>query len=77
MRGAKVYFAPDFEPAEWRAEVSGLDALERYARAFDQISAEQDAHYSWQHKRRASTDGHPPPGVDSCLRPTLAYTAGR
>ena len=26
--------------------VDALDALERYARAFDEISAEQDAHYS-------------------------------
>ena len=26
--------------------IDALDALERYARAFDAISAEQDAHYS-------------------------------
>ena len=28
------------------AVVDALEALERYARAFDEISAEQDAHYS-------------------------------
>ena len=26
--------------------IDGLDALERYARAFDEISRESDAHYS-------------------------------
>jgi hypothetical protein len=26
--------------------IDALDALERYARAFDEISREQDAHYS-------------------------------
>ena len=29
-----------------RAVVDALEALERYARAFDAISREQDAHYS-------------------------------
>jgi hypothetical protein len=28
------------------AVIDALEALERYARAFDEISAEQDAHYS-------------------------------
>jgi hypothetical protein len=42
MRAKRLRVSPVRDPGV----IDALDALERYARAFDAISAEQDAHYS-------------------------------
>jgi hypothetical protein len=54
--------------------IDALDALERYARAFDEISRESDAHYSarsfvrWvQLETTARRDGEPLPADTEAL----------